>query len=639
MAMHYPLLRQIENPDDLKKLPHRLLSALCQEIRTLITETVNRNGGHLASNLGVVELTIALHRVFDSPLDKIIWDVGHQCYAHKILTGRRERFRTLRCVGGLSGFPRRDESPHDVADTGHASTSISSALGLSVGQSLGGLPGNVIAVIGDGALTGGMAWEALNHTGDLGANVIIVLNDNKMSIDKNVGAVSSYLSRLSATVFYQAFRKRVDSAMKRIPVFGDRMLDFVYRLKKSLKVLVFRESVFSHLGFEYVGPIDGHNIQIIEDVFRNVCRLEKPVVVHVVTQKGRGYTPAEGNPTRYHGVSPPAINHDQGDDVVPTFTQVFSEQVTAAAASDPRIVAVTAAMADGTGLSRFQRLYPDRFYDTGITEQHAVTFSAGLALCGRRPVVAIYSTFLQRAVDQIIHDVALPGLPVVFAVDRCGVVGNDGATHQGVFDIPILRTIPGVTILSPASAAEMASMLRYAIASDGPVIVRYPKAKCSEWDAVSLPLVRGRGVYATRRHGAEVLLACLGSLLPEVHEAACEVERNGVACDVYNLRFAKPLDQGYLIDLIAQYSHVFVIEDCALSGGIGERIVSLAHKHGSSVVVHGIGVADTFIVHGRREELLRHCGLDSRSIAEQVVSAVRKRRIRPCALTAHSITC
>ena len=634
MVAVYPLLSQINNPQDLKRLDVEALSGLCQEIRSLITDVVSRNGGHLASNLGVVELTVALHRVFDSPVDKLIWDVGHQCYTHKILTDRKNRFHSLRLCGGVSGFPRREESPHDIANTGHSSTSISTAVGLVVGDSLRERRGKVVAVIGDGALTGGMAWEGLNHAGHLGKSVIIVLNDNKMSIAKNVGAFSSYLSRLTATVLYQSFRKRVDRAVVGIPVFGERLLDFIYRLKKGFKALIFRESIFSHLGFEYVGPIDGHNVELLEKVFRNVRRLEKPVVVHVVTQKGKGYEPAEGDPTLYHGVSAFSIQDGEtpshevpratplSTSVPTTFTQAFSRAIVGAAAADTRIVAVSAAMTHGTGLSPFQSLYPRRIFDTGITEQHAVTFAAGLALSGLRPVVTVYSTFVQRAVDQVIHDVALPRLPVVFAVDRCGVVGGDGQTHQGVFDVALFRGIPGLTLLSPASAGEVDVLLRYALALDTPAMIRYPKATCfPECEALSEPAETGRGVLVVEREGSRVLFVCLGGVLSEVCDASNLLSTKGIDSDVYNLRFIKPIDAPHLMAFMQAYSTVIVVEDGVLLGGIGERIVCLCREFDMRVDVHTIGVADSFVPHGTRSDSLRFCGLDASSLAEAVEAA------------------
>ena len=457
------LLNKINSPDRLKELPLALLPELANEIRERIIEVVNRNGGHMASNLGVVELTIAMHRVFSSPIDKFIWDVGHQCYTHKILTGRNDSFDSIRLKDGLSGFPKRDESEHDIFETGHASTSISAALGLLVGKRLKGEQGKVVAVIGDGAITGGMAFEALNHSGHLRKDLIIIYNDNNMSISRNVGGLSSrsnisrtssYVSRITATRSYQRIRDLIDKGLLSIPFFGYRIFQFVMRMKKSVKAIFLKETLFSELGFEYVGPIDGHSISMVTKVLENVKKLHKPVIVHVVTRKGKGYLKAEENPADFHGVSPIPSPLDRNSLTNNTFTKVFGKLVLENARQDKKIVAVTAAMGKGTGLKPFQETFPARFFDVGIAEQHALTFGAGLAASGLKPVVAIYSTFMQRAVDQLIHDIAIPGLPVVIAMDRSGLVSSDGETHQGVFDIALFRSIPGIIILAPGSREE-----------------------------------------------------------------------------------------------------------------------------------------------------------------------------------------
>ena len=495
MNEHYPLLSRVSHPEDLKALPESDLAELAAEIRDYIIKTVSRNGGHLASNLGVVERTLALHRVFSSPKDKLIWDVGHQCYTHKILTGRRDLFPTIRRFGGLSGFPKPAESPHDIVETGHSSTSISEALGLLVGERLQGRGGKVVAVIGDGALTGGNALEGLNQAGHLARDLVLVVNDNAMSINKNVGAIASYLSRLTTTSLYQSLKRLVDDTIKRIPVVGEDLKYLMQQLEKGARAVILPETLFSDFGFLYVGPIDGHNMAQLTHVLRNARRLDKPVVVHVKTVKGKGYAPAELDPANYHGVSAFSVVDGKLEKKQnPTYTEAFSEALVEMAERDDRIVAISAAMTESTGLSPFQLRFPSRFFDVGITEQHAVTFAAGLARSGLRPVVAVYSTFMQRAVDQVIHDLALPRLPVVLAMDRAGLVGEDGETHHGVFDICLLRSVPGLTIVAPASRGELRLMLDYALKQGAPIAIRYPKSPCgAEHEPLAGPLVAGRG--------------------------------------------------------------------------------------------------------------------------------------------------
>jgi 1-deoxy-D-xylulose-5-phosphate synthase len=508
-----PLLPEIHGPDDLRRLSYADLKELAAEIRALIVSTVSRNGGHLASNLGAVELTIALHRVFASPDDKIVFDVGHQCYTHKILTGRAASFETLRRSGGISGFPKKDESPHDDFDTGHASTAISAALGLLAGEALSGGTGRAAAVIGDGALTGGLAYEALSHAGQLDFPLVVILNDNKMSIGPNVGGLSKYLSRLSMKSRYQRLRRGIDRLVKRLPFFGLRIYDGMVRMKRSIKALFYTDNFFVDLGFEYVGPIEGHNLPVLEQVLRDAKKLGKPVVVHVITRKGKGYAFAENDPGSYHGV--PSFSVEDGllePGKTPSFTTAFSSALIALARKDSRIVAVTAAMEKGTGLSPFKAEFPGRFFDVGIAEEHAVTFSSGLAARGLRPVTAIYSTFMQRAVDQVIHDTALQRNPVIFALDRSGLVGDDGETHQGIFDIALFRQVPGMTILAPAGRTELEAMLAWSVALEAPSIIRYPKTACpAEHPSFACPLERGKGVFI-RQNGSKALIAFTGSL-------------------------------------------------------------------------------------------------------------------------------
>ncbi|MDR3144997.1 MAG: 1-deoxy-D-xylulose-5-phosphate synthase [Treponema sp.] len=646
MQYNGPLLPRIKTPRDLQDLDFAGLNRLAAEIRELIITTVSRNGGHLASNLGVVELTIALHRVFDSPRDKIVWDVGHQCYTHKLLTGRFAAFGGLRRAGGVAGFPKYSESPHDVFNTGHASTAVSAALGLLAGDRILGGRNRVVAVIGDGALTGGLAYEALSHAGQLGLPLVVVLNDNKMSIGPNVGGLSKYLSRLSMKARYQSFRRRFDSMAKRLPYVGDLFYAAVVRLKRAVKAVFYTDNFFVDLGFEYVGPIEGHHIQQLEEVFRDVRRLDRPVVIHVITRKGKGYGFAEDDPGSYHGVSSFSVAEGlAGSRGGVFFTGVFSAALVDIARRDKRVVAITAAMEKGAGLSPFKNRFPDRFFDVGIAEEHGVTFASGLAARGFLPVVAIYSTFIQRAVDQAIHDASLQRLPVLFVLDRAGFVGEDGETHQGLFDISLFRAMPGMTILAPAGAEELTAMLNWALAGPdsgrvpGPVMIRYPKALCPPEDpAFSLPLEWGRGVFV-RKAEASVCIAFTGSLYPQVIEAAELLLSGGaggtegeepalnaggaVEADLYNLRFLKPVDEDHLGDILNRYKLVVFAEEGIRHGGFGEYAAELAMRRRCSARILVLGVPDTFEALGRREELLRKNGLDARGIADSVVRLLR----------------
>jgi 1-deoxy-D-xylulose-5-phosphate synthase len=629
-------LSQLNGPVDLKKLKSGELKQLAQEIRELIVATVAQNGGHLASNLGVVELTIALHRVFNSPQDKIVWDVGHQCYAHKLLTGRFAAFSGLRKSGGLAGFPKREESPHDAFNTGHASTAISAAAGMLVAERMRAALNKAedyaraVAVIGDGALTGGLAYEALSHAGHLELPLIVILNDNKMSISPNVGGLSKYLSRLSMKTRYQRFRRGFDSMAKKIPYFGPVFFDMVVRLKRAVKAVFYTDNFFVDLGFEYVGPIDGHNIQVLTNVLEDVRRLERPVVVHVITRKGKGYGCAENDPGNYHAIS--KKEYVVGNNVSPkgdrrSFTDAFGSALLDLAGRDGRIVALTAAMESGTGLSSFRKAYPGRFFDVGIAESHAVTFSAGLAAQGMRPVTAIYSTFIQRSVDQVIHDVALQNLPVLFALGRCGFVDGDGETHQGLFDIALFRTVPGMTILAPASEKELALMLEYALGLDGQAMIRYPKADCpDEVPAFSLPIEKGRGVWIHQNPDTSICLAFTGSLYPQVRSARELLQAKGIEADLYNLRFLKPLDEDYLADLLNHYDLVVFIEEGVPSGGFGEYAASLARCRKCKAETLILAAEENFAADGRaigtRDELLKANGLSADSIAEKIYHIV-----------------
>ncbi len=617
--MNRSLLTGIKSPEDLKDLTGPELGRLSAEIRKKIIEVVGQNGGHLASNLGVVELTIALHRVFSSPHDTFIWDVGHQCYTHKMLTGRFERFHTIRKKDGLSGFPKRDESVHDSFNTGHSSTSISAAYGLLTAKRLAGEKGKVIAVIGDGALTGGMALEALSHAGQGNNDLVVILNDNKMSISPNTGAMSEYLSRLTMGAGYQRFKYRVDRAVRGIPLAGEQLARFIYRFKRGLKGLLFKDNLFVDLGFEYVGPLNGHNEEELEKVLRDVKALDRPVVVHVLTRKGKGYSLAEEDPSTFHGIGPFCISDGTVEKFDTTsFTEAFARSLADLAGADERIVAITAAMSKGTGLAPFQHRYPGRFFDVGIAEQHAVTFAAGLAAGGMKPVVAIYSTFIQRAVDQFIHDIALQHLHVVIALDRAGAVPDDGETHQGLYDVALFRPIPGVSILCPASVAEMNLMLVWSLAQDGPVILRYPKAACpTELAAFSLPLVEGRGVFA-HNDGSDSLLVCTGGIYGEVHEASNILARSGVPVDSYLIRFVKPLDEQFFLASVSGYKNIVFVEDGMETGGIAEYLSNLVRRTLPGIAVSVLAFGELFYAQGSRSEILSSAGMSPAHIADEV---------------------
>jgi 1-deoxy-D-xylulose-5-phosphate synthase len=499
---------------------------------------------------------------------------------------------------------------------------VSAGLGVLVGQELRGEDGKVIAVIGDGAMTAGMALEALNNAGHLKKDLVVVLNDNNMSISPNVGALSSYFSRLTATHFYQDIRKKIDTTVKGIPYLGGKLMELIIRIKKGIKAIFFKENIFADLGFEYVGPIDGHNIPLMLSVFKNVRQLKKPIVVHVVTKKGKGYEHAEGDPTLYHGVSPFSVVDGKIEKKsAPTYTETFAEALLAEAEKNPDIVAITAAMTKGTGLSLFEERFANRFFDVGITEQHAVTFAAGLTVSGVKPVVALYSTFLQRAVDQVIHDVALPGLPVVFAVDRAGLVGNDGDTHQGTFDVSLFRSIPGLTLTAPASQEEMALLLRYALTSDGPVMVRYPRDVCPSLAHTDQPIETGRGVMLRENQG-DTLLVGVGSTVEKLLDAELLLARRNIPADVFDLRFIKPLDEEFLMDLFSRYQLVYFLEESAQMGGVGEYLMNIIGTRKLGIDFHHHGIPDTFIGHAKRSELLLDYGFSGDAVAEEVVTAL-----------------
>ncbi len=613
------------------------LQQLAKEIRKKIIEVVAKNGGHLASNLGVVELTIALHRVFDSPKDAFVWDVSHQCYTHKLLTGRYQDFNTLRKKGGISGFTKRAESEHDFFDAGHSSTSVSSALGLLTGRQLINQDGKVIAIIGDGALTGGMAMEALSHAGQISKDLIVVLNDNQMSISKNTGSLSRYLSRLTMTKSYQSFRFNIDRLVDKLPWINKSFGKFIFRFKRAIKALFYPNNLFVELGFEYVGPLNGHNLDELEQIFTRVKKLNRPVVVHVVTKKGRGYSPAENDPATFHGIGPFSTSDgtvEKYDKL--SFTEAFSASLISLAAKDPRIVAITAAMSKGTGLTPFAHRYPKRFFDVGIAEQHAVTFAGGLSAVGLIPVTAIYSTFMQRAYDQLIHDIALPCAPSVFVLDRAGAVPDDGETHQGLFDIAFIRAIPNMKMIMPASAKEIELAMEWAINAHSPVVIRYPKSSCpSEMDSFAMPIQEGRGVLLTNDEFApsvnssinakspKILLACTGGLFPETLTAARNLVMNGIDVDIYNIRFAKPVDEEYFKQIAEPYSYIIFIEDGVKIGGICESLEFLIKNRYSDKKTKVLAFPDEFLSLGKRNEILEQVGLSAVDISNSVMELLK----------------
>lgn len=613
------LLYNLQLPEGLKELSYKELETLATEIRQLLITTIARTGGHLAPNLGVVELTLALHRVFNSPQDKIIWDVGHQSYVHKLLTGRLARFSTLRQLGGLSGFPKPEESEHDVFTTGHSSTSISAAVGLAKARDLSGERHKVIAVIGDGSLTGGMAFEALNHAGHLNLDLMVVLNDNEMSISRNVGALSSYLSRVRMNPAVNRLKEEIEHLIQGIPGVGEKTVRYLEKFKDSLKYLVIPGILFEELGFSYFGPVDGHNIRHLVQVFRDAAGRSGPVLIHVLTKKGKGYLPAEEDPLKYHGVAGFELpgGHPRKRTGPPTYTEVFGETLVEIAREDQRVVAITAAMPEGTGLLEFARVFPDRFIDVGIAEQHAVTMAAGLARGGKKPVVAIYSSFLQRAYDQILHDVCLQDLPVVFALDRAGVVGEDGPTHHGVFDLAYLRSIPGITIMAPKDENELRAMLRLALAMDKPVAIRYPRGQGQGVKQLREPVLPGRAEVLCS--GEQVAIFALGPLVAEAEKAARRLSRMGISCAVINARFVKPLDREAILHWARRVPHLVTVEDHNLTGGFGSAVLELLDEEGvRETQVTRMGYPDRFIEFGPMQKLRDLYGLNEEGICQVV---------------------
>jgi len=609
------ILEHIKGPEELKSLPPEELKKLSQEIREFLIEKISHTGGHLASNLGVVELTIALHLTFNLPEDKVIWDVGHQSYTHKILTGRMAEFDELRQYGGLSGFPKRKESPYDSFDTGHSSTSISAGLGIALGRDLKGLDYKVVSVIGDGALTGGMAYEALNNAARMKRNFIIVLNDNNMSISENVGGMSRYLNGLRTGSGYNDLKKNVADALDRIPVVGSVMIDKIKRTKNSIKQLFIPGMLFENMGITYLGPVDGHNIPALCKVLREAQKLDHAVLVHVITKKGKGYRPAEKNPSHFHGVGPFDVDTGKplSEQKNPSYTDVFSRKICQLGAQYPNLVAVTAAMPDGTGLTAFGKKYPHRFFDVGIAEAHAVTSAAGMAAAGLKPVVAVYSSFLQRAYDQILHYVCIQNLPVLFAVDRAGLVGSDGETHQGIFDYSFLTSIPNMSVMAPKNMWELRAMLEFAMEYDRPLAVRYPRGEAYRGlRDFRQPVAYGKGEMLYEEK--DIALLAVGSMVSTGEHVREKLKKEGYACSLANGRFVKPIDIELIDRLAGNHGLIVTLEENVLQGGYGLAVTAYIHQNYPHIKVLNVALPDDYVEHGNVSILREGLGIDSDSI-------------------------
>lgn len=621
------LLDKINSPADVKKLSDEQLKQLAAEIRQLLIKVISHTGGHLAPNLGVVELTLALHKVFTTPQDKLVFDVGHQAYIHKIITGRREQFPTLRQYGGLSGFPKRCESEHDAFGTGHSSTSISAALGMAVARDLQGEDYNVVAIIGDGSMTGGMAFEALNNAGTLHKKMVVVLNDNEMSISKNVGAMSDYLYHLRTGETYNKIKNDIEGWLKNME-FGTDVLKAIRRLKGSVKYLMVPTSIFEELGFTYLGPVDGHDIHGLIEVLQAAKKIDGPVMVHVLTKKGKGYKPAEDSPNKFHGTGPFEIATGKKitNPAAPiSYTEVFGKTITELADSDKKVVGLTAAMPDGTGLNIFAQAHPDRFFDVGIAEQHAVTAAAGMAAAGMKPVTAIYSTFMQRAYDSILHDICMQKLHVTMCLDRAGLVGDDGYTHHGVFDYAYLRSIPNMTIMAPKDENELRHMLKTALSFNGPISVRYPRGSGVGVDITEpmheLPI----GKAEVLREGKELCFWAIGSMVQSAVQAADKLKEQGINAGVVNMRFAKPLDKELLIEHAKRYGKIVTLEEGVLAGGVGSEVLEILDDAGllQQCAVLRLGIPDEFVTHGDKKLLFRDLGLDTDAIVQKAATFVK----------------
>lgn len=618
----YKLLGKVNCPADVKTMKEAELVELAAEIRSFLLETVSRTGGHLASNLGCVELTLALHYCFNSPQDRLIWDVGHQAYTHKIITGRREQFHTQRQYKGISGFPKRSESPHDAFGAGHSSTSISAGLGMAVADGLKGGRNKVISIIGDGSMTAGMAFEALNQAGHLRKNLIVILNDNEMSISKNVGAFSSFVSRKMSGSYYRDLKREMQGLLEHIPAIGGNILKFARRAENSLKGFLTPGALFEALGFEYIGPLPGHDLPHLIEVLEGVRALEGPVLVHVITTKGKGYTPAEKNPAYFHGVGPFDMvtgKASASKTVASSYTGIFGDTLVKLAAEDNKIIAITAAMPDGTGLTPFAKAFPDRFFDVGIAEQHALTFAAGLAAEGFRPVAAIYSSFIQRAYDQVFHDICLQKLPVTLALDRAGLVGDDGPTHHGVFDLSFLRHLPEMTLMAPKDENELQHMIKTAVYADRPIALRYPRGAgygiAMDQEPVILPVGQGEQLL----DGDDLSIVAIGVTVYPALEAAGLLQQKGIRAGVVNARFVKPLDRKLIIDCAKRTGYLVTVEENALQGGFGSAVLELLADEGmTGVRVKRLGIPDRFIEQGSQAQLRKDLGLDAAGIAAAV---------------------
>ncbi|BBE51056.1 1-deoxy-D-xylulose-5-phosphate synthase [Ferriphaselus amnicola] len=605
------LLEKINTPEDLRGLTPEQLPQLASELRAFLVESVSKTGGHLSSNLGTVELTVALHYVFNTPQDKLVWDVGHQTYVHKILTGRREAMKGLRMAGGISGFPKRSESPYDTFGTGHSSTSISAALGMAAAAQLAGSESRAVAIIGDGAMTGGMAFEALNNAGAMDANLLVILNDNDMSISKPVGALNNYLAKLMSGRFYAKVRSKSESILKGMP----QMLEFAKRAEEHVKGMVTPSTLFEEFGFNYIGPIDGHDLDVLVTTLQNIRQLQGPQFLHIVTQKGKGYIRAEQDCILYHGVGKfdPVSGIQPKGAAKPTYTHVFGDWLCDMAAADEKLVAITPAMCEGSGMVEFSERFPERYFDVGIAEQHALTFAAGLACDGYKPVVAIYSTFLQRAYDQLIHDIAIQNLPVLLAIDRGGLVGADGATHAGSFDLSFLRCIPNMTVMTPADENECRQMLYTAYRMDTPTAVRYPRGVGPGFkpraEMVALPVGKGE----LRRSGKKIAILAFGSMLAPALSAAETLDAT-----VANMRFVKPLDTALIQQLAREHDLLVTVEENVIQGGAGSAVSECLAQHGLTNPVMLLGLPDAFIEHGDPAKMLSECGLDAAGIVASV---------------------
>jgi len=620
------LIKNINSPKDIKKLSYDKLVELSEEIREFLLQSVSKTGGHLASNLGVVELTIAMHKVFNSPKDKIIWDVGHQAYVHKIITGRRDDFDTLRKFNGLSGFPKCKESGHDFFETGHSSTSISGGLGMAMARDIKGDKYSVISVIGDGALTGGMAFEALNHAGHSEKDFIVILNDNDMSISENVGGLSKYLNRMRTDPMYFKVKDDVEQILSKIPAIGKSVVKTAHKAKDTIKYFFVPGMLFEELGFTYIGPIDGHDIKEITGVLKRAKKMKGPVLIHAITKKGKGYEFAEKHPDKYHAISPldlktgKKISNSSGQ----TYSQIFGDTLIEVAEENSDVVAITAAMPSGTGLTEFAKRYPDRFFDVGIAEQHAVTFAAGLAANGLRPVFTVYSTFLQRGYDQVLHDVCLQNLPVVFCIDRAGIVGQDGETHHGVFDLSYLSNIPNLKILSPKDGDELRTMIRYAFFQNSPVAIRYPRgiSKALTIENSNEDIFEEKAEVILK--GKDISIIAVGKMVETALELAKLLREDDVESTVINARFIKPIDEKTIIDNIRDTDYVITLEDNVKIGGFGSQILSMLNDHGiNNKKVKVFGFPDKFIEHGDTELLFRHYNLYAEGIYKELIKDIK----------------